>query len=131
MKQILKHNLKKGDISILVTILISSIILILLTPISQKLSIESQISKENLMSQQAVQAAKTGLDAWMYNVKNGVINYQGNLPTDDEWITLDSSSGIEYQVKFEEGDDDSKIISKGQVTRGNLTIERTLEQTFE
>jgi hypothetical protein len=125
MKQILKHNLKKGDISILVTILISSIILILLTPISQKLSIESQISKENLMSQQAVQAAKTGLDAWMYEVSR-----IGTFISDPiQTIINNSNPRIEYKVKFEDGV--NKLISTGIVTQGNLTIERTLEQTFE
>jgi hypothetical protein len=124
MKQILKHNLKKGDISILVTILISSIILILLTPISQKLSIESQISKENLMSQQAVQAAKTGLDAWMYEVSR-----IGTFIPDTNEIINNSNPRIEYKVKFEDGV--NKLISTGIVTQGNLTIERTLEQTFQ
>jgi hypothetical protein len=129
-----KYKSKKGDISLLVTLLVCSIILILLAPIAQKVSIESKISRENLMSQQAAQAAKTGLDAWLYNWLEGKIDEtsaggQKNWPNGNGWIVLDSTSGIQYQVKFQPGSvsTPARIISTGRVNKGNGTIERVLE----
>lgn len=139
-----QYKSKKGDISLLVTLLVCSIILILLAPMAQKVSVESRISKENLMSQQAVQAAKTGLDAWTDNFISGTIDEKSagdaknwpNLLTpssikEDDWIVLESSLGIQYQVKFLPRDDSNpaKIISTGRVKKNNFTIEKTLEDT--
>jgi hypothetical protein len=156
----MNNKTKKGDISLLATLLACSILLILLAPMAQKVSVESKISRENLMSQQAVQAAKTGLDAWLYeatkptgtnintdvtfqrdwpNILTTVSKDDSGTPSDssDDFIILDSSLGIQYQVKFEPADNidpanpsPAKIISKGRVKRGAFTIERTLEATF-
>jgi type II secretory pathway pseudopilin PulG len=142
MYKYFNNKSKKGDISLLVTLLVCSILLILLAPIAQKVSVESNISKENLMSQQAAQAAKTGLDAWLYNWLEGKIDEtsaggQKNWPNGitpltqakDGWIILDSTSGIQYQVKFEprSGSTPARIISTGRVNRDGFTIERILE----
>jgi len=155
-----QYKSKKGDISLLVTLLVCSIILILLAPLAQKVSVESKISKENLMSQQAIQAAKTGIDAWLdeftkptgsniditnsskknwpNNTSTTVLIDSGNLldPSDD-FIILDSTLGIQYQVKFQPADNTNttnpspaKITSTGRVKRGTFTTERTLEATF-
>jgi len=118
---------RKGDITLLVTMLVCLIIIILLLPISDKIAVEVNISKENLMSQQAIQAAKTGLDAWDYYYAQNPnppirtpqdVSYivgDGNwpnrnntiYPTDilGEWIVLadDSVTGgatTEYKVEF-------------------------------
>jgi type II secretory pathway pseudopilin PulG len=132
-----KNKFKQGDISLLVTLLVCSILLILLAPIAQKVSVESKISKENLMSQQAVQAARTGIDAWVYEFtkptgSNIDINNSSrqNLPNDDDkWIVLDSPSGIQYRVELIKGSgsNPSIIRSRGRVERDSMTIERVLE----
>jgi type II secretory pathway pseudopilin PulG len=138
-----KYKSKKGDISLLVTLLVCSILLILLAPIAQKLSVESKISRENLMSQQAAQAAKTGLDAWLYNWLEGKIDEKAgsgnqNWPNSDtpptldvngDWLVLDNTAGIQYQVKFQprSGSIPARIISTGRVNRDGFTIERILE----
>jgi hypothetical protein len=145
----IKYKSKKGDISLLVTLLVCSIILILLAPLAQKVSVEARISRENLMSQQAVQASKTGLDAWVDNFTKGNIDYenqfgQQNWPNntyeglrDGNFIILDNDLGIQYQVKFEKAVPTSippqpaRLISTGRVKKGNFTIERTLEDTRE
>lgn len=142
-----KNKFKKGDISLLVTLLVCSILLILLAPISQKVSVESKISKENLMSQQAVQAAKTGLDSWIYEftkptgskidiTNSSKRNWPNSdtpptLDVDGDWLVLDSTSGIQYQVKFQprSGSNPARIISIGRVKRDSFTIERILEDT--
>ncbi|MEX0598514.1 MAG: hypothetical protein WD512_18675 [Candidatus Paceibacterota bacterium] len=133
-----KHKLKTGDISLLVTLLVCSILLILLTPIAQKVSVESKISRENLMSQQAVQAAKTGLDAWLYNWLEGKINEKAtdgkeNWPNSNGWNSLDPTSGTEYRVEFIKGSgiNPSIIRSTGRVNRNGFTIERVLEDERE
>jgi len=125
MKYLFKF--KKGDISLIVTLLVCSIVLILLTPLAQKVSVESQISRENLMSQQAIQAAKTGLDSWKYRFTNG-----STTPSSDtDWTSLDSSLGIEYKViYYTDSINPPYIISTGRVNRGNFTIERSLEEKF-
>lgn len=130
---------KQGDISLLVTLLVCSIILILLAPLAQKVSVESKISRENLMSQQAVQAAKTGLDAWLYNFvkSNDVITstgpiIQSNWPNSG-WAELDSTLGIQYRVEFipkSTTNPVARIISTGRVNRDGFTIERALEEEF-
>lgn len=129
-----KYKYKKGDISLLVTLLVCSIILILLAPMAQKVSVESRISKENLMSQQAVQAAKTGLDAWKYKVSEDLTI---DLNTTDsrnniDWLVLDSSLGIEYKVDYYPrfGTQPAYIVGIGRVKKNNFTIERTLEEEF-
>lgn len=140
-----KYKFKQGDISLLVTLLVCSIILILLAPIAQKVSVESKISRENLMSQQAIQAAKTGLDAWVYNYTEDKIDIEDNFGEqnwpnrntpgvsnrDRGWIYLDISSGIQYRVVFIKLNEDNKIKyiirSTGRVKKGTLTIERVLE----
>jgi type II secretory pathway pseudopilin PulG len=121
-----QYKSKKGDISLLVTLLVCSIILILLAPLAQKVSVESKISRENLMSQQAVQAAKTGIDAWLYNFVNST-----GAPSNIPLTTLDSTLGIQYQVKFipRSGSTPARIKSTGRVNRSGFTIERTLEDT--
>lgn len=134
----IKYKSKKGDISLLVTLLVCSIILILLAPIAQKVSVESKISRENLMSQQAIQAAKTGLDAWLYNFvkSNDVITstgpiIQSNWPNSG-WAELDSTLGIQYQVEFipKSASTPARIKSTGRVNRDGFTIERALEEEF-
>ena len=124
---------RKGDITLLVTMLVCLIIIILLLPISDKIAVEVNISKENLMSQQAIQAAKTGLDAWDYYYANSTppaiilpdesgytvgdanwpnrntpLNYDTNPSDTPNWIVLadDSATGgatTEYKVEFEQG----------------------------
>jgi uncharacterized protein (UPF0333 family) len=136
-----RNQSKKGDISLLVTLLVCSIILILLAPIAQKVSVESKISKENLMSQQAVQAARTGLDAWIYEFTKPTgskiditIPSKQNLPNGGTlWEDLDTTSGIQYQVKFQPSSDSdpARIISTGRVNRDGFTIERILEDERE
>jgi hypothetical protein len=140
-----KYKFQKGDISLLVTLLICSIILILLAPIAQKVSVESKISRENLMSQQAIQAAKTGLDAWVYYWLNDEINTTfsdttnwpnsntttlADITLDGDWIILDNSSNIQYKVKFIDSNP-PKVVSTGRVNRDGFTIERVLEDERE
>ena len=146
-------NVKKGDLSLIVAILVSGIMLILLLPLSQKITIESGISKENLMSQQAIQAAKTGIDDWKFNLSidppkidiNDVNDsrwpniYTNNIDytifidnnnNNIRWIVLndDGNQQIQYRVEFTSNP--PKIISRGRVKKNNLTIERTLEESF-
>lgn len=140
-------TLHRGDITLLTVIMISAIMLIILGSLSQKSSRESVISRENLYSQQAIQAANTGLDAWQYQFVQGPVNPSNNLTKDwptlassstgtQEWIELlDTGSRIiDYQVKFIAATSTppapAKIISTGRVTIGSLVIERTLEQEF-
>lgn len=122
---------RKGDITLLVTMLVCLIIIILLLPISDKITVEVNISKENLMSQQAVQAAKTGLDAWKYNYAQ----QNSSLPQSDPSETLlDQGLGIYYQVEYFPAVGTAKpyLVSTGQVKRdsGAWIIERTLEEVF-
>lgn len=147
---------KQGDISLLVTLLVCSILLLVLTPLSRKIAIESNISKENLMSQQAIQSAKTGLEAWKYNLVEDKIDYNNsgalknwpNSNTDisfitpnppdtnweNNWIVLDNSLGIQYRVEFipspDGGITSPKIIGRGRVKRGSTTVERVFEESF-
>jgi len=129
-----QYKSKKGDISILVTLLVCSIILILLAPLAQKVSVESKISRENLMSQQAVQAAKTGLERWVYDVSimtiDDVFDIKKKPPTLK--VELDPTLGIQYKVDFNPrfGSKPAHIISTGIVTRGGIRIERVLEEEF-
>lgn len=130
MKNIVNHKSKRGDITLLVTLLVCFTVLILLTPISQKVVLESRISKENLMSQQAVQAAKTGLDAWKYKVNEDLdLNLNNsNINT----TNLDNSLGIKYEVTYNKqvGSTPAYLVSRGEVTRNGVTIERVLEEEF-
>lgn len=140
-----QYKFKKGDISLLVTLLVCSIILILLAPLAQKVSVESKISRENLMSQQSIQAAKTGLDAWLDNFIEGNVvitdsnkrNWPNNQTplelVENGWIKLDNGLGIQYRVEFipKSGSTPARIKSTGRVNRGSFTIERTLEDTRE
>lgn len=141
-------NAKKGDLSLIVAILVSGIMLILLLPLSQKLTIESGISRENLMSQQAVQAAKTGLDDWKSNLVNNNVDISINSTTknwpnsntntpyikDGVWIILkdEGNQQVQYRVEYlsANGQNPPKIISRGRVKKNNFTIERTLEESF-
>ena len=145
----------KGDITLFVTIIVSAVMLILLLALSQKVTVESRISRENMYSQQALQAANTGIDAWQYQwTQGGGVNItQTNLTnwpnsnttgetTEDssgkDWIVLSSVGGssIQYRVEFQAGNTlvtptiPPLIIAKGRVVRGNTIIERTLEQQF-
>ena len=154
----MKHNLQqyKGDITLFVTIMVSATMLILLLALSQKVTVESRISRENMYSQQALQAANTGLDAWQYQwVQKGTIDITiplkstwpnsstigETIKTDSsgkEWIELSNVgvSSIQYRVEFQAGNTLVTppilplIITKGKVVRGNTIIERTLEQQF-
>jgi hypothetical protein len=142
----------KGDITLFVTIIVSAVMLILLLALSQKVTVESRISRENMYSQQALQAANTGIDAWQYQWTQGggvditqtnLANWPNiNTPTeekDGEWIELSSVGGssIQYRVEFQAGNTlvtptiPPLIIAKGRVVRGNTIIERTLEQAFQ
>ncbi len=139
------RTMYKGDITLLTVIMLSAIMLIILGSLSQKSSIESVISRENLYSQQALQAANTGLDAWQYQFVQGPVDINEPLERDwptiasspsgvQQWIPLPGGPGgtIEYQVKYipPSGGVPAQIISTGRVTRGALIIERTLEQEF-
>jgi uncharacterized protein (UPF0333 family) len=130
----IKYKSKKGDISLLVTLLVCSIILILLAPIAQKLTVEARISKENLMSQQAIQAAKTGLDHWLYELTRT----DGNIDLDEGITNLsakinENDPEIEYTVTYKRDYINLKIIitSTATVTVGSTKVERSLEQTFK
>ena len=147
----------KGDITLFVTIIVSAVMLTLLLALSQKVTVESRISRENMYSQQALQAANTGIDAWQYqwtqgggvditqtnltNWPNTNTNTTGETIITDssgkEWIELSSVGGssIQYRVEFQAGNTATprilpSIIAKGRVVRGNTIIERTLEQQF-
>jgi len=138
---------RKGDISLIIVILISGIMLILLLPLSQKITVESNISRENLMSQQAIQAARTGLDEWKFNLVEGKIdtsplstttnwpniNTPSNVQRDGDWIILSSNGNqqIQYQIIFNNTSVPS-ITAKGRVknNNNNFTIERTLTESF-
>jgi type II secretory pathway pseudopilin PulG len=145
----------KGDITLFVTIIISAIMLILLLALSQKITVESRISRENLYSQQALQVANTGIDAWQYQwVQNNTIdtaiplnstwpnsNTTGETIITDadgnDWIELSliGGSSLQYRVEFQPGNISAgispRIISKAKVVRANTIIERTLEQNFQ
>lgn len=151
----------KGDITLFVTIIVSAIMLILLTSLSQKISVESRISRESLYSQQALQAANTGIDAWQYQAaQTGNVdittltagadkNWPNINATEEEivkdtltnidWIELsqEGASSIQYRVEFKAGNATTipltppSIISQGRVVRGNIIIERTLQQEFK
>jgi len=129
-----RYKSKKGDISLVITLLVCSIILILLAPLAQKVSVESKISRENLMTQQAVQAAKTGLERWVYDVSiktiDGVFNISADTPA--ETFELNPTLGIQYKVDFQpkSGSTPAYIISTGIVDRGGIRIERVLEEEF-
>jgi len=130
-----QYKSKKGDISLLVTLLVCSIILILLAPLAQKVSVESKISRENLMSQQAVQAAKTGLERWVYDVSiitsTTTMPFNMNIST-TKTFELNPTLGIQYKVDFKPrfGSTPAYIVSTGIVTRGGIRIERVLEEEF-
>jgi hypothetical protein len=137
--------------------MVSATMLILLLALSQKVTVESRISRENMYSQQALQAANTGLDAWQYQwVQKGDVDIAiplnstwpnsstigETIETDSsgkEWIELSSVgvSSIQYRVEFQAGNILVTppilplIIAKGRVVRGNTIIERTLEQAFQ
>ncbi|MEY3471158.1 MAG: hypothetical protein RLZZ223_508 [Candidatus Parcubacteria bacterium] len=139
MKEITK--VKKGDISVLVTILVSSILLIFLTTLSQKVSSEARIARENLMSQQAIQAAKTGLDAWKYQYIQGGVDptsdldknwpnskaYSENLK--DNWVVLKVVGGVEISYRVELRSSDT-IVGYGRAVRGKMQVERSFENVF-
>jgi Tfp pilus assembly protein PilX len=145
----------KGDITLFVTIIVSAVMLILLLALSQKVTVESRISRENMYSQQALQAANTGLDAWQYQwTQNTTIDINSTIPANrnwpnseteettvtssgKEWIVLSNVGGssIQYRVEFQAGNTATprilpSIIAKGRVVQGNTIIERTLEQQF-
>ena len=147
---------KKGDISLLVSILVCSILLAVLTPLAKKITVESNISRQNLMSQQAIQAAKTGLDEFKYNLNkvsltgfdlnsseiqkwpniNTVSNDNINVIQDGTtyWIELDNSLGTQYRIEYipsTDTDINPRIISISRVKNNDLTIERALEESFE
>ncbi len=134
----IKYKSKKGDISLLATLLACSILLILLAPIAQKITVESKISRENLMSQQAIQAAKTGIDAWLYEFTKptgsniDITNSSKKNWPNSGWAELDSTLGIQYQVEFipKSGSTPARIKSTGRVNRDGFTIERALEEEF-
>lgn len=143
-----KALFKKGDITLLVTLLVCGIILALLTPFAQRVTVESNISRENLMSQQAIQAANTGLGAWEFYIgtsanfdnttsqdTNNLPNFILNLPKDGDWIVLDEIPGnrVLYKVVYyppTAPDNTAKIIATGRVEKGSLTIDRALEKSF-
>ena len=88
------------------------------------------------MSQQSIQAAKTGLDAWLDNfIKGNVVITDSNKRNwpNSGWESLDSTLGIQYQVEFipKSASTPARIKSTGRVDRGGVTIERTLEDTRE
>jgi hypothetical protein len=137
----------KGDITLFVTIIVSAVMLILLLALSQKVTVESRISRENMYSQQALQAANTGIDAWQYQwTQKDTIDINSTIPANrnwpnsetEEWIVLSNVGGssIQYRVEFQAGNTVVSpptlplIIAKGRVVRGNTIIERTLEQQF-
>lgn len=144
-----KALFKKGDITLLVTLLVCGIILALLTPFAQRVTVESNISRENLMSQQAIQAANTGLGAWEFNIgtsnnfDNTTSQDTNNFPNssisnpqkDGDWIVLDGIPGnrVLYKVVYyppTAPDNTAKIIATGRVEKGSLTIDRALEKSF-
>ena len=149
----MKYKSKKGDISLLVTLLVCSIILILLAPLAQKISVESNISRENLMSQQAIQAAKTGLDEFKYNLNNMSLNEfdlstvqewpnsstsTSNITQDKDsrkyWVELDNDLGTQYRIEYIPSKDpsvDPKIIARARVKKNSFTIERTFEENIK
>lgn len=147
----MKYKFKKGDISLLVTILVCGIILILLAPLAQKISVETNISRENLMSQQAIQAAKTGLDEFKYNLNNMSLNgfdlnsqavwpnsstITSNIIQDSGvyWVELDNDLGTQYRIEYIPSKDpsvDPKIIARARVKKNSFTIERTFEENIK
>jgi hypothetical protein len=158
MKFILQQY--KGDITLFVTIIVSAVMLILLLALSQKITVESRISRENLYSQQAIQAANTGIDAWEYrlaqtgdvtlttsptgSIINGPLqnwpnsNITGKTITDSsgkEWIELSSVGGssIQYRVEFQVGNPAAIPPTKPLIiSKGRVVRDNTIiERTLE
>lgn len=148
----------KGDITLFVTIIVSAVMLILLLALSQKITVESRISRENLYSQQAIQAANTGIDAWEYRLAQtgdvalttsptgSIINGSwqnwpnGNAPIAEvdstgKWIVLSSVGGssIQYRVEFQAGNTlVSPTIPPLIIAKGRVVRDNTIiERTLE
>jgi Tfp pilus assembly protein PilX len=129
---------QRGDIAVFMTIMISTIMMTLLLGITQKVTLESRLTRENLSSQQAIQAANTGIDAWQYALRTGDVDItnpgnNANVPNiPNEWVVLldENNRVIEYRVEYNTSNNIPKIISTGRVTQANRTIERRLELVF-
>jgi len=129
---------QRGDIAVFMTIMISTIMMTLLLGITQKVTLESRLTRENLSSQQAIQAANTGIDAWQYALRTGDVDItnpgnNANVPNiSNEWVVLldENNRVIEYRVEYNTSNNIPKIISTGRVTQANRTIERRLELVF-
>lgn len=80
MEQIHKNH--KGDITLLTIFIIIIIMLTLFVSLSQKSVFESRLSRENLYSQEALQAANTALSAWEYQYVSGAPGIPSSVVVD-------------------------------------------------
>jgi Tfp pilus assembly protein PilX len=147
------HKNHKGDITLLTIFIIIIIMLTLFVSLSQKSVFESRLSRENLYSQEAIQAANTALSAWEYQYVSGAPGIPSSVVVDPlssnknnrdhpassnngatkNWINLNTgSNSVQYRAEYigtvGDPNDPPTIIGIGRVNKGGIVTERALAQ---
>ena len=104
---------QRGDVAVFLVAIITSISVLLLGTLSQRVVGQIQRDRQGLASQQAEQAAQSGLEHWIEELKTkGKPSLVGN-PAEDQKIeeTLSSSGNaeIKYVVTYEDNTGDPSI----------------------
>jgi hypothetical protein len=113
----------RGDVSMFVTIMVVGVMMILLTTITQKTANELIRNRRAFSSQQAFQAANSGLERWLFEFREtGLTNDIPETP-----IAVVNNVVISYRVSY---DGTNKLVSIGSANDGTTKIERALEIVF-
>jgi len=113
----------RGDVSIFVTLMIVGVMLILLSTITQKTAKELIRTRKAFNSQQAFQAANSGLERWLFEFRETGVT--SNIPITN--IAIIGNVIISYEVTY---DGTNRLVSVGVADDGVSKIERALEVVF-
>lgn len=123
---------QRGDVAIFFVFMITSILVLLLGTLSQRVADQIQRNRQGLASQQAAQAAQTGLEHWIEELKvtgspSGASSKVGN-----GWVDLNTSAvgvDIQYKVTYDDntGNSDPNIltaIGRADTTNSDTPVRR-------
>lgn len=123
------QRFKRGDVALFVTVVMVGIMYFIMLAISEKTVRDIQAGRAVITSQQAVQVANEGIDAWYYGLTDGTTTVTTGLNPGEQ--VLSNGVRVNYVVTIlNDGDpstDFDGIRSVGTVTSGDQTITRTLE----
>lgn len=112
-------KMEKGDITLLIVFMVVSIMSFMLIFLSQRVAVQIQRDRQGVASQQALQAANTGIEQWLYELKTEPPGTKPNTIEFKESLFQDNGMNIDYEVSYQDNPERIQAIGKVDSPHGD------------